>query len=58
MHDIAYLGDISLYKVELDDGAMMTASVANASRLADRTIGWEDRVWLSWAADAGVVLTS
>jgi len=57
VHDIAYLGDISLYKVELDDGAMMTASVANASRLA-RAATWDDRVWLSWAADAGVVLTS
>ena len=57
VHDIAYLGDISLYRVALDDGAVMTASVANASRLADRSIGWEDQVWLSWTPDAAVVLT-
>jgi putrescine transport system ATP-binding protein len=57
VHDIAYLGDISLYRVTLEDGAVMTASVANASRLADRSIGWEDHVWLSWAPDAAVVLT-
>jgi putrescine transport system ATP-binding protein len=56
VHDIAYLGDISLYRVTLDDGSVMTASVANASRLADRSIGWEDQVWLTWAPDAAVVL--
>jgi len=36
---------------------MMTASVANASRLADRSIDWADQVWLSWEPDAAVVLT-
>jgi putrescine transport system ATP-binding protein len=57
VHDIAYLGDVSLYKIAIDDGSMMTASLANASRLADRAFGWEDDVWLTWAPDAGVVLT-
>ena len=57
VHDIAYLGDVSLYKIALDDGSMMTASRANASRLTDRAFGWEDHVWLTWAPDAGVVLT-
>ncbi len=56
--DIAYLGDISLYKIRLDDGAVITASRANASRTADRPIGWDDEVWLTWTADAGVLLTS
>jgi putrescine transport system ATP-binding protein len=53
--DIAYLGDISVYKVRLDDGAMLKASVANASRLADR-FSWGDAVVLSWTPEAGVVL--
>jgi putrescine transport system ATP-binding protein len=57
VHDIAYLGDISLYRVTLDGGSVMTASVANASRLADRPIGWEDQVWLAWSPEAAVVLT-
>jgi putrescine transport system ATP-binding protein len=56
--DIAYLGDISLYRVRLDDGAVFTASRANASRTADRPIGWDDHVWLTWTPDAGVLLTS
>src|SRR5262249_37759025 len=55
--DIAYLGGISLYKVKLSDGSIMTASAANASRLSDRAIGWDDEVWLTWTPDAGVVLT-
>ncbi len=56
--DIAYLGDVSLYRVRLDDGAVITASRANASRTADGAIGWDDAVWLTWSADAGVLLTS
>jgi putrescine transport system ATP-binding protein len=57
VHDIAYLGNVSLYKITLDDGATMTASLANASRPVDRRIGWDDSVWLTWTPDAGVVLT-
>ena len=56
VHDIAYLGDVSLYRVALDDGSMMTVSVANASRLA-RAATWEDQVWISWTPEAAVVLT-
>jgi len=56
VQDVAYLGDVSLYKVRLDDGATMTVSLANASRRLDRAIGWDDTVWLTWTPDAGVVL--
>ena len=55
--DIGYLGDISVYKVRLDDGATMKASVTNAARLAERPIGWKDRVWLSFPPEAVVLLT-
>ena len=58
VQDIAYRGDVSLYKVRLDDGATLTASLANAGRRADRAIGWDDTVWLSWAPEAGVLLHS
>jgi putrescine transport system ATP-binding protein len=54
--DIAYLGDISLYRVRLEDGGVMTVSLANASRRAEGAIGWDDRVWITWTADAGVLL--
>ena len=55
--DIGYLGDISLYQVKTDAGLMMKASVANMTRLIERPITWDDRVWLSFAPEAGVVLT-
>jgi putrescine transport system ATP-binding protein len=55
--DIAYLGDMSIYKVALDSGAEMKAAVANVTRMTERPITWNDRVWLSWAPDAGIVLT-
>ena len=54
---VGYLGDLSIYKVRLDNGFVMAAVAANVTRLIERPIGWDDRVWLSWAPDAGVVLT-
>jgi putrescine transport system ATP-binding protein len=55
--EIAYLGDVSIYKVTLDSGAEMKAAVANVTRMTERPITWNDRVWLSWAPDAGILLT-
>jgi putrescine transport system ATP-binding protein len=57
VHDIGYLGDVSVYRVRLDSGHDLKATVANRTRLIERPIGWGDRVWLSWAPEAGVVLT-
>ena len=48
---------MSIYKVRLDDGFIVEAAIANATRIIERPIAWNDRVWLSFAADAGVVLT-
>jgi putrescine transport system ATP-binding protein len=55
--DIGYRGTLSLFKVRLDDGAVIEVAAMNVSRLAQRTVHAGDRVWLSWSADAGVVLT-
>jgi len=55
--DIGYLGSLSVYKVALDNGAVMKAAVANTTRLVEQPIGRNDRVWLSWTSQAGVVLT-
>ncbi|RAI33368.1 polyamine ABC transporter ATP-binding protein [Rhodoplanes serenus] len=54
--DIGYLGDLSIYKVRLDDGTLVKASVTNIRRHAAREIDWEDAVWLSFAPEAAVVL--
>jgi putrescine transport system ATP-binding protein len=53
---IGYLGDVSVYKVRLDNGFVMKAAAANMTRLIERPFGRDERVWLSWAPDAGVVL--
>ncbi len=55
--DIAYLGNISTYHVELPDGKVIKAQTANDRRIARRSFTWEDPVWLSWTDTAGVVLT-
>jgi putrescine transport system ATP-binding protein len=57
VEDIGYLGDVSVYKVRLDGGHNLKAAVANLTRLIERPIGWDDRVWLSFTPDAAVVLT-
>jgi putrescine transport system ATP-binding protein len=57
VRDIAYLGDLSIYKVALDNGLVMEAATANLTRVIERPISWDDRVWLTWDAAAGIVLT-
>jgi putrescine transport system ATP-binding protein len=55
--EIAYLGNVSVYKVRLDNGLILKAQLPNLTRAVERPIGTGDRVWLSWTPDAGVVLT-
>jgi putrescine transport system ATP-binding protein len=55
--NIGYLGDVSIYQVRLDNGFVIKVALANMTRLMERPLGWDDRVWLTWASDAAVVLT-
>ena len=55
--DIGYLGDVSVYHVRLPTGATVKSTVTNRTRLVERPITWDDKVWLSWSRDGGVVLT-
>jgi putrescine transport system ATP-binding protein len=55
--DIGYLGGLSIYKVKLDNGLTMKAAVANRTRVMEQAVGWNDRVWLCFGPDAGLVLT-
>ncbi len=54
--DIAYLGDLSVYKMRLDNGALIRASVANTDRHAATMLHRGDTAWLSFAPDAGVLI--
>src|SRR3546814_11910517 len=54
--DIGYLGNLSLYHVKLDSGKMVTATQANMARLVQRPITWDERIDLTWAPGAEVIL--
>ena len=54
--DIAYLGNLSTYHVELPGGQIIKAQAANTRRVSRRSFTWEDPVWLSWTETAGVLL--
>ncbi|MCB1332127.1 MAG: ABC transporter ATP-binding protein [Roseivivax sp.] len=54
--DIAYLGNISTYNVQLANGMIVKAQMANTRRIARRDITWEDDVFISFTETAGVVL--
>jgi putrescine transport system ATP-binding protein len=54
--DIGYLGNLSIYHVKLDSGKMVTATQANMARLIERPLTWDERVYLTWAPNAAVIL--
>ena len=54
--DIAYLGNLSTYYVQIPGGQVIKAQSANTRRISRRTFTWEDPVWISWTATAGVLL--
>ena len=56
IYDIAYLGDMTVYHVKLPDGRIVKASALNAARASDDPLTWNDKAWISFPADAGVVL--
>ncbi len=57
IYDIAYLGDMTVYHVRLESGQVVKASALNAARVTDDPLTWNDRAWISFRPDAGVVLT-
>ena len=55
--DIGYLGELTIYKLRLADGAIVTAAIANSGHATERPIDWDDRAWMSFAPEAAIVLT-
>jgi len=55
--DIGYLGELTIYKMRLADGAIVTAAIANTGFAAERPIDWNERAWMSFAPEAAIVLT-
>ena len=57
VREIGYLGDISIYHVQLDSGKIVQASSPNLLRLSERDVKWDDEVYLFWRPENGVVLS-
>ncbi|MCL4188871.1 MAG: ABC transporter ATP-binding protein [Rhodobacteraceae bacterium] len=56
VQEIAYLGNLSIFRVRLDSGKVVRATRANVARVDEEAISWDERVWVSWTDTAGVVL--
>jgi putrescine transport system ATP-binding protein len=57
VREIAYMGDMSIYLVQLGSGKMVRVTVPNTTRGRERPIAREETVWLSWHGSSPVVLT-
>ncbi len=58
IEEIAYFGSHSVYHVRLPSGSKVLCNFVNMKRWASERFTWNDTVWLSWADNSGVVLTS
>ncbi|MGN6452355.1 MAG: ABC transporter ATP-binding protein [Steroidobacteraceae bacterium] len=57
VREIAYMGDMSIYLVEIASGKMLRVTLPNTTRGGERPIAREESVWLSWHGSSPVVLT-
>jgi putrescine transport system ATP-binding protein len=56
--EIAYMGDLSIYLVKIDNGKIVRVTLPNIERLTDdERILWDETVWLTWHASSPVVVT-
>lgn len=58
VEDVAYMGSLSIYRINLDSGKQIKVTQPNLDRAAEDPILWDQRVFVSWGNSAGVVLPS
>lgn len=56
--DIEYLGDVSIYHVKLRNGKKVLATMPNLVRLTEQPVTWEDKVYLYWQSENGIILSA
>ncbi|MBV9345369.1 MAG: ABC transporter ATP-binding protein [Gammaproteobacteria bacterium] len=56
--ELGYLGNRSTYRVRTTSGKLVTVFAQNERRTSEATIDWSDEVFVSWSADAAVLLQS
>ena len=56
--ELGYLGNRSTYRIKTTSGKLVTAFAQNERRTSEWAIDWSDEVFVSWDADAAVLLQS
>ena len=56
--ELGYLGNRSTYRIKTSSGKLVTVVAQNERRTSQAAIDWSDEVFVSWSADAAVVLHS
>jgi putrescine transport system ATP-binding protein len=54
--ELGYLGNRSTYQIKTAGGKIVTVFAQNERRTAEWSIDWSDEVYVSWTADAAVLL--
>jgi len=55
--EIAYMGNLSVYRIRLKSGKMVQATLPNLDRDTEQ-FTWEEEVFVSWKPNSGLVLLS
>ncbi len=56
--ELGYLGNRSTYRIRTATGKLVTVFAQNERRTSEAAIDWSDEVFVSWSADAAVLLHS
>ena len=54
--DLAYMGNLSIYRVRVDGDKIVQVTAPNLQRVDRRKIEWEDKVHLSWQIENSLIL--
>ncbi|MFI4890434.1 MAG: ABC transporter ATP-binding protein [Steroidobacterales bacterium] len=54
--ELGYLGNRSIYRIKTEHGKIVTVFAQNEQRTSEWAIDWSDEVYLSWTANAAVLL--
>ena len=58
VHQLGYLGNRCTYQIKTTSGKLVTVFAQNERRTSEWSIDWSDEVYVSWSADAAVLLQS
>jgi putrescine transport system ATP-binding protein len=58
VYQLGYLGNRCTYQVKTTTGKLVTVFAQNERRTSEWSIDWSDQVYVSWSADAAVLLQS